>query len=171
MLGKQTSGPLAGFALLGIDWARFEQYENATVDKGIRYGFGSKDPHLGAWPVDYTSIDCSGYVRAILAYATHQQTTQNGMPDGSFLEADWFKAQGFKAIDYSTAPDWASHLIVGIHRPGGRGGDAVGHIWLCIHGHTIESYGGHGPGTHAWDDPWYPDHCDECYVLATGPGE
>jgi len=169
MIAKQTAGPMAGFPLLSVDWTRFEAYEAATVNSGIRYGFGAKDPNAGAWPVDYTSIDCSGYVRAILAYATSQQTVANGMPDGSFLEADWFKAQGFKEVDYSTVPDWNSRLLCGVHRPGGRGGDSIGHIWLVIHGHTIESYGGHGPGTHAWDSSWYVESCDECYVLADGP--
>jgi hypothetical protein len=166
-LPKQTTGPLAGYPLLAVDMVKFAAYKQAAYDKGVDYGLGAKDPHLGAWPIDYTKIDCSGFVRAILAYSTNGQTVKFGMPDGSFLESDWFKAQGFKAINYSQVPDYASHLCVAIHRPGGRGGDSIGHIWFCIHGHSVESYGGNGPGERPWNHAWFVRHVDEVYVIAS----
>jgi len=164
-IAPASAGPLIGFATLNINPSMMLQYAQAAIDKGVDYGFGSKDPNLGTWPIDYSAIDCSGFVRAILAYSTLGQTQRYDMPDGSFLEADWFKAQGFKATTYAMTENVDGHVRVGIHRPGGRGGDSVGHIWLVYRGQSIESYGGNGPGRRPWDHQWFLDHVDECYVL------
>jgi hypothetical protein len=160
-----TAGPLTGFATLNINLSLMLAYIAAAMSKGVQYGFGAKDPNLGTWPIDYHSIDCSGFVRAALAYSTHGQTQRYDMPDGSFLEADWFAAQGFKKTSYDMTANVDEHVRVAIHRPNGHGGDPIGHIWLIFKGQSIESYGGHGPGRRAWNHQWFVDHVDECYVL------
>ena len=162
---KATTGPLTGFAYLSINISMMIVYIKAAIDKDVKYGFGSKDPNPGQWPIDYSEIDCSGFVRAILAYATCGQSTHAGMPDGSLYEDGWFGSQGFKRTSYYMCSNNDEHVRVGIHRPGGRGGDSTGHIWLVYHGLTLESCGGYGPHRQAWDNEWMLEHVDDCYVL------
>ena len=145
--------------------SRFAAYKQWCYDHHVGYGMGHKCQNPGMFPPVFADnlVDCSGFVRAILAYATMDATSS--MPDGSFLEDDWFGHQGFQRIDYKDCGLNDKTLRVAIHKPGGRGGDAVGHIWLCVHGHTVESYGGHGPGERPWNLPLLLDIVDDCYVL------
>jgi hypothetical protein len=82
------------------------------------------------------------------------------------VEDDWFAHTEFKRTEYTNCVLPDGFLRVAIHRPGGRGGDATGHIWLVVDGHSVESYGGHGPGERPWNHAWFLEHVDDCFVLA-----
>lgn len=163
---KATDGPLAGFATLNINTSKLLTYLRACKDRAIGYGFGDKDPKLGVFPPDYKLIDCSGFVRTALFYATDGESGKYNFPDGSCNQHAWFEQGGFKGTEYGECSNIDQHVRVGVHAPQGRGGDAIGHIWLVYEGATIESYGGNGPGSHAWNSTWYPESVDACYVLS-----
>ena len=165
-LPKQTTGPLAGYATLTVNIGKLIAYYGSCVAHAVKYGLGAKDPHPGTFPPRYGAIDCSGFVRTILAYATAGQSATYGMPDGSWMEDNWFKVQGFKPASYQDCANKDGHVRVAIHRPNGRGGDSTGHIWLVYNGESLESYGGHGPGRRPWDHQWFVDHVDDCYVIS-----
>jgi len=160
---KAADGPLAEFMVIDIDWLKLTDFKQRCYDAHVGYGFGDKDPHPGSGQVDFATIDCSGFVRTLLDYASDGATAP--MPDGSWQEDSWFAKTGFKPTEYATCALSDGHLRVAIHHPGGRGGDPVGHIWLATNGHTIESYGGHGPGERPWNHPWFIASADDCFVL------
>ena len=164
---KATDGPLAGFTVAKLDIDRFIQFKSDEFKKYVSYDFGAKDPDPGSGVVDFDKIDCSGDVRTILMYISHGAF--NDLPDGSAMQNHYFEIKGFKHGDYTAYLNNAQLsdglLRVAIHRPGGRGGDKTGHIWLLINGHSDESYGGHGPGERPWNHQWFLDHVDDIYVL------
>lgn len=181
-LPRQKSGDLTGYPVLKGNQALFNKYAAKTISMGIQYGFGSKDSQLGIYPPDYSEIDCSGEVRTILAYATNGQTTKLlRVPDGSFMQDDYFRAEAFKHYGILTATDYINavhhkdaHMRVCFHRPApsGRGGDTTGHVWFVYYDPTIdpepityESYGHHGPGHRPYNHLWFLQHCDDVYVL------
>jgi cell wall-associated NlpC family hydrolase len=114
-------------------------YKEECYRLGVKYGFGAKDPHPGSFPPTYHEIDCSGYVRTLLYYATGEL-----IPDGSTVQHEWFKNNGFKKVPYSDTSRKDDVLRISFAAPTPK--EPVGHVWLCAHDHTIESYGGCGPG-------------------------
>ena len=165
---KMTSGPLAGFSAIDFDFDRFAQFKGYCEDN-FDYQMGGKCSNLGTFPPTYElngapcdGCDCSGFVRSLLYYAT-----EGGLliPDGTWAEDPWFGPQGFKRTSYVNCAVNDNLVRVAIHRPGGRGGDPTGHIWLCVHQHTVESYGGNGPGERPWALPLLVDLVDDCFVL------
>ena len=163
-----TVGDLAGNQYADdFDLAKFVEFKQrcyARVAAGqLAYGFGAKDPNPGSGAIDFVSIDCSGFVRTLLKFAA--PATFKDMPDGSFLDDDWFGRMGFKRTEYANFALQDGRLRVAIHRANGRGGDPVGHIWLGINGHTVESFGGHGPGERSWDTPKLVAIVDDCFVI------
>lgn len=171
-LQKATDGPLAGFVAVNILQDRFEQFK-AYCEGRFEYVWGGKCANLGQFPPTWidelhgngacNGCDCSGYARAILDYATNMGTS--AMPDGSWGEDEFFNHAGFKVTDYAECANSDGLVRLCVHRPGGRGGDATGHVWLCVNGHTVESCGGQGPFEQPWDTQWYVDHVDDCFVL------
>lgn len=123
-------------------------YLHACEAHGVKYGFGEKcpEPHLGQLPIVFGEIDCSGFARSSVKFASGGKIV---MPDGSYQQGDWFAAQGFKRTDNSNCALNDGHLRVCIHHPDHI--DETGHIWFVVGGRTIESYGGHGPGSRAWN--------------------
>lgn len=142
---KAVSGPLAGHTVIPIDWERFGAFKAACYAAGVRYGWGAKDPAPGTGAIDFPRIDCSGFVRTLLMCATGgRHGALADLPDGSYTQAKWFSAQGFKQTVRDALLLQDGHLRVAVHFPDHK--DETGHIWLCVNGHTVESYGGHGPG-------------------------
>lgn len=169
ILTKQTTGDFAGHITIDVSQALFAQFEEYCNGR-FHYQMGGKCSNLGQFPPTFElngqpcdGVDCSGYVRAILEYATAGGLS--GMPDGSFVQDDWFKSQGFKASEYAECGNNDNLVRVCVHRPNGRGGDPTGHIWLCVNVHTVESYGGHGPGNRPWNDALLVSLVDDVYVL------
>lgn len=167
-LTKATTGPLTGFAVLPLVIGLLLAAMNACVKRKVRYGLGAKAPehkapadHFSAVP-DFAAIDCSGWVRWAIFIATKGKVL---IPDGSYVQNDYFREQGCKPTDYHNCALRDGHVRIAFHRPGGRGGDKTGHVWICYNGFTLESFGGHGPGSRNWDHQWFLDHVDDTYVL------
>ena len=142
VLSQAKTGPPAGYTVTPIDMAKFIAFKQACYDAHVAYGFGSKDPHPGSGKVDFTEIDCSGFVRTLLMYAAGG--AMSALPDGSYTQGEWLAAKGFKPTAASNAADLDGCLRCYVHHPDTL--DETGHIFLTINGHTIESFGGHGPG-------------------------
>ena len=153
---------------VNIDQASFSRFETYCIGR-FDYQMGGKCVNLTQFPPSFeldgqpSGVDCSGFVRAILLYACRGGFS--GLPDGSYVQDAWFLAQGFPVVPYTDCSCNDNYLRVAIHRPNGRGGDPTGHIWLCTHGHSVESYGGHGPGNRPWNDPLLMSLVDDCYRL------
>lgn len=172
-IAKATGGPLVGFAVLPLAAALLLSALAACQFRGVGYGLGSKapeghppQPQFSVKP-NFRRIDCSGFVRWALWVATKGAVL---LPDGSAVQNDWCAAMGLKRTDYANCALQDGHVRLCFHRPNGRGGDRMGHVWL-VYGDgsgvamTLESYGGHGPGRRPWNHQWFLDHVDDVYVL------
>jgi hypothetical protein len=141
-----------------IDKARLMRFHNAA-DGVVKYHLGSK-PKIGAMPGAFHISDCSGYVRALLAFATSNEVTP---PDGSWYQQEWCKKQEFKATDYHTVAALGDNRlrIAFINASKGK----VGHVWLLLNGQTLECCGGKGVCRRPWNTAVLKSEVDACYVL------
>jgi hypothetical protein len=172
------TGDMAGFPVLAINLSKLWQYVNAGISRSVTYVFGEKDPHPGAWPIDYAGIDCSGFALTALAYATTGATIGH-MPDGSMAQNAWCKAAGFKHHvitcdqDYIDAVSSADHHVrLCFHAQNGRDGDSIGHVWYALTKPgtgvivSAESHGGKGIDCRSVLWSWFVHQCTDVYVLA-----
>ena len=125
-----------------IDPVRLLSYLQRCEALGIGYGLGAKAHNLMAIPPDYGEIDCSGWMRCAVAVATQGRTI---LPDGSVNQHDWCDRMGLKVSNRAAMllPDGITRLCFiapSVIHP-------VGHVFLARNGRTLESYGGHGPGS------------------------
>lgn len=158
------------FRTVNIDIDRLIEFKTKTYDDHITYLWGGKDPNPGSGVIDFTEgIDCSGWFRTLAEYITHRTLL---LPDGSWNQANYLMASNYKYHtiysdqDYINAVSVNDNLMrVGFHHPNGRGGDSTGHVFPDVHRHTVESYGGHGPGERPIMHPWFVKHCDIVFVL------
>ena len=136
--------PSPGFPwpLAPVDTAALTRYLDRCVSRGIGYGLGSKARDLLAYPPDYRQIDCSGWVRAAVAFATAGRTV---LPDGSVNQHDWCDRSGLKVSSRAALllPDGL--LRICFIAPSLE--HEIGHVFLCRNLRTLESWGGHGPGS------------------------
>jgi len=179
---------LARYSIVPIDQDRFAEYKSTAYSKHIQYGFGAKDSpsYLGTGIITYDDIDCSGFFETLLYYSTHNvlhdlSPPYTPLPDGSYLQADWFLSpinnfyhhrilsnqDYLDAVSPSSTTDHDPLVRACFHLPNGRNGDSTGHVWIDCHGHSVESYGGHGPGERPILHQWFQDHCD--LVVIIGP--
>jgi hypothetical protein len=176
-LKKAITGLLAGFTYVPIDLMEFANFKQKAYDAHVGYVFGGKDPNLGSGTIGFSGIDCSGWFRTLADYSTHGILQSAGLPDGSYTQAQWLIDQGFKhhvinssqqyndAATISPTDPSYNLLRVCFHYPNGRGGDNTGHVWMDTHDHSVESYGGHGPGEEHITASWFEEHCDLVVVL------
>lgn len=132
-------------AVMKIDRNKLDQYIQACIDQGVTYGLGDKDPILGAFPPDYESIDCSGFMRALIHYSTDGEVT---MPDGSWNQLDWLIAQGFPQVNFDTCVENDDSIRICVYEQPGH----TGHVWLVMNGITYESHGHAGPSHRDWNN-------------------
>ena len=131
----------------------------------VRYTLGAKalEGHLSDYPGAYKFIDCSGWVRAAIAYSTKDAIGGSIIiPDGSVVQHDWFSNNGFKLTDYSNAELEDNHLRIAFIAPTAN---EAGHVWLILNGKTLESHGGTGPASRAWNTPVLFNNVAACYVV------
>ena len=142
---------------------RLQAYLAACVARSVGYGLGCKAPaqFLDACPPEYRLIDCSGWVRAALANATRMRTL---VPDGSVNMNDWCGAQGLKRSNLVSTMLRDNIVRIAFHRP--NDADNIGHVWLTYNGMTMESWGGHGPGSRPWSTHILKILCTDVYILA-----
>lgn len=125
---------------------RLRLYLEACEDACVGYHLGAKANSFGqsltAFPPRYSQIDCSGWVRAALAYATRGEVI---LPDGSVNQHDWCAGKGLKASTYRSLLLDDGVLRIAFIVPSAA--HPVGHVFLCRGRKTMESWGGNGPGT------------------------
>ena len=169
-LTKATSGDLTGYTVAPINVVKFAAFKQACYDAHIPYSFGGKDPHPSSGKVDFPlGIDCSGFIRTLLMYAC--EGAMDALPDGSYTQGEWFASKGFKPTDPANCANADGHFRVCVHHPDAL--DETGHIWIVVGNspvHTVESFGGHGPGERSWNAPLHSGHtlnqlASVCYVL------
>ena len=129
------------------------------VNGKVGYWLNAK-PRAGAKPGTFKLSDCSGFVRWLLPLIC---TEHIDIPDGSVHQRLWCAKQGFKLTSYKTsAPLKDGRLRIAFIRPKGR---KVGHVWLVLNGHTMESYGGHGIGRRLYSEGVLMRRVSDCFVL------
>ncbi len=141
--------PLFAWPTLPLDGAALNRYLAVCEADGVGYRLGAKADDAGRslteFPPRYAQVDCSGWVRAALAYATRGGVV---LPDGSVNQRDWCAAQGLKvSAPFALGRDDGA-LRIAFIVPNAR--HPVGHVYLCRNGRTLESWGGHGPGSRSW---------------------
>ena len=154
---------LAGHKTLPIDIGRLLLLMRWLEEADTQYLMGAKpdEPRGGtpfAWPPSFhdeagrsvNAVDCSGFGRYAIWFLTHGQVV---IPDGTSAQFDWFHAQDFKE-DVHDQYDAVGglhdgHLRVNICTS--EDGHAYGHFWFTYGGLTDESWGGHGPGSRAFN--------------------
>ena len=142
------------FTSLSLNAAKFIAFKQACYDAGVAYGFGSKDPNPGSGKVDFSEIDCSGFVRTLLMFAGNG--TLDDFPDGSYTQGDWLAAKGLKPTLASNGGNTDGYLRCYVHHPDSL--DGTGHVWLTVNGHTVESCGGRGPCERHWNTSLHSGH-------------
>ena len=146
---------------LPLDPERLSRYLGTCLAAGVGYELGGKARDLRAIPPDYHAIDCSGWVRAAVAVATEGRVT---MPDGSVVQNDWCVSRGLKRSDFAGACLRDGLTRIGFIRAGGF--HPVGHVYLVRNGRTLESFGGHGPGSRPVTTHVLSAETTDVYVLA-----
>lgn len=113
----------------------------------VTYGLGAKPPFPGATPgVDFRKIDCSGFVREAIR---RSETTQLGFPDGSVIQHEWVRGQGFATVPISSGKALDGLVRIAFLRPQDTS-SGIGHVVLIHNGKTLESHGGLGPDSLPW---------------------
>lgn len=161
------SGDTAGHNILaGIDIAKLKAYLAACMSQHVHYGLGDKAQygHLSEFPPTYTAIDCSGWVRCAIAYATNADPGGPFViPDGSVNQHDFCDKVGLKRTDYVNAGLSDGHLRIAFLTPYDTS-EGIGHVWIVLNGMTLESHGGSGPDSRKWNTPILL-HSHNAYVL------
>ncbi len=107
-----------------------------------RYGLGEKAHVLTAYPPDYAEIDCSGWARAAIAYASEPSGVVI-LPDGSVNQHEWCEAQHLKVSSPDALTLHDGYLRIAFIVPTVQ--RLIGHVYLARNGMTYESHGGRGP--------------------------
>ncbi|MGI4789615.1 MAG: hypothetical protein ACRYFS_12280 [Janthinobacterium lividum] len=144
-----------------LDPERLRQYLAVCVARGIGYTLGAKADDLAGVTPDYDNIDCSGWARAAIAVSTLGQTI---LPDGSVNQNDWCAAQGLKRSAYAACRLQDGLTRIAFIRP--TPAHDIGHVYLARNGRTLESWGGHGPGSRLVTTHVLSAETTDVYVLA-----
>ena len=140
---------------------------HGSVAGRVPYVFGAKARPLCGGPEALAKgVDCSGYVRWLMFHCSGVGYT---FPDGSSLQADWCRRQGFKQTSYRLNGGWKDgRLRIAFIAPTKR---KPGHVWLLFQGMTIESCSGRGPHRRSWlTSALYARVTTACYVLTEPAG-
>lgn len=144
-----------------LDPEKLRQYLSICMARGIGYKLGAKADDLAGEPPDYDCIDCSGWVRAAVAVASNGQTI---LPDGSVNQNDWCSGQGLKRSTFAACRLQDGLTRIAFIRPSLS--HAIGHVYLARNGRTLESWGGHGPGSRLVTTHVLSAETTDVYVLA-----
>jgi hypothetical protein len=128
----------------------------------VEYSMGAKAPTLDCDTSEIHELDCSGFVRYILAKSTSQGLIT---PDGSVGIHAW-AAANLQQCPYADVAEGTGLYIAFIAPSGG----VPGHVWLCRQGSTRECCGSEGVCSRPWDDPILMNVC-ACYVLPSYKAE
>jgi cell wall-associated NlpC family hydrolase len=117
----------------------------------VLYAWGAKEDDLTTWPAFVERLDCSGFVRFIVAWASGQRII---MPDGSAQQHTWCNAAALHQLDsyhdLSYTVDDPDRLFIAFIPPTGS---HPGHVWLVRAGSTMECRSRAGVSSRAWNAP------------------
>jgi len=147
-----------------LDSERMRRYLANCQAKGVSYELGAKADDLLAVPPDYRAIDCSGWVRAAVAVATDGRLI---LPDGSVNQNDWCAAHDLKRSTFPACRLQDGLTRIAFIRPSIL--HRIGHVYLAHNGRTLESWGGHGPGSRPIITHILSAETTDVYVLAVRP--
>ncbi len=147
-----------------LDPERLRRYLASCQAQGVGYELGAKAEDLLAVPPDYHAIDCSGWVRAAVAVATNGRLI---LPDGSVNQNDWCAAHDLKRSTFAACRLQDGLTRIGFIRPSVL--HRIGHVYLTHQGRTLESWGGHGPGSRPIITHILSAETTDVYVLAVRP--
>lgn len=142
---------------------RFLTVCTALMDGHVSYSFGSKASPLSADPSAIHRIDCSGFVQYVIY---HSALSPIRWPAGSYNQEVYCRDAGFRRVPYDDASlqdDWLRIAFL----PSRNGNPR--HVWFILNGVTLESYGGHGPGSRPWDTARLRNNVSACYELSPVP--
>lgn len=132
----------------------------------VLYEYGVKAPSLDCDSHLIHRMDCSAFTRYALARASDGELV---IPDGSVKQREWCEAHGLHRLaryaDVGIAAKDPSRLFVAFMPPKGK---TPGHVWLVCAGVTMESHGGAGVSSRAWNAKALTGRVGACYELDAG---
>lgn len=138
---------------LPVDVDTLKLLSDRTVQPGNQYEFGGKVAlDADSSTVAASGIDCSGYVRWLLYRATNGRVK---IPDGSAVQHEWFRDNGFKLSSVASACLMDQVLRIAFLPPG----SGIGHVALIRDGITFESHGSAGPNRRQWTGRGWQGRC------------
>lgn len=146
--------PSGGHALaaaeIPLSWSGVQALLQACVTSNPRvtYGLGAKIPSDASAPGrDFRKVDCSGFVRSAIRRSTDPKVK---FPDGSVVQHDWVKAQGFPRGTVDDGKLMDGKIRIAFLSPQDSP-SRIGHVVLIRNGRTAESHSGVGPNSRAFD--------------------
>ena len=139
----------------------------AELIQHCRYRYGAKPNSLHTPLAAITQLDCSGFARLLLAYASWYEII---IPDGSISQRQWCEDVGLHHLE---SYHDISETLLDVRRlflaflPPIR--SRAGHVWLVRAGNTMECHAGVGVGSRPWDTPVLRRNCDAVYELPASP--
>jgi hypothetical protein len=156
-----------------VDLPKLESLFAQLERQGVTYRLGAKANQLHDPPSKITALDCSGFVRWIIAQATDFQLI---LPDGSQMQREWASTAGLHQLSkYSDCNTYLTEkrLFIAFIRPNYNGAGTIGHVWLCgqfdndREAETMESRGGIGVDSRPWDSLVLRKQVYSCFELPT----
>ena len=138
-------------ATIDLDWTKVQAFLTAcrTSQPRVTYGLGKKIPSDSSVPGSgFTKVDCSGFIRAAVRRSTNPKFT--AFPDGSVVQHDWVKARGFARGTIADGKLADNKIRIAFLAPQDAA-SGIGHVVLIRNGKTVESHGGTGPNSRAFD--------------------
>ena len=142
------------FPTITIDIDKLLYFSATCMARGFTYDLGAKIP-LGKDPATMphgTPVDCSGYDRAAIFWASGVD-----IGDGSWHQHEVIKAAGFKASTASAGNLSDGAVRIAFLTPEQGGG--IGHVMVIYMGSTVESHGHHGPDRRLWGSQFFMSEC------------
>jgi len=131
----------------------------------VRYRMGAKAPGLTADSAAISHLDCSGFVRWVLARASRGALV---LPDGSTNQRAWCEQHLRRIGEYSHvrfAAQDPGRVFVAFLAPSAIRPRSAGHVWLVRAGVTLESCSGKGVCSRPWDTPVLRQHASATYEV------
>lgn len=170
-----------------VNLAKLENLFAQLDIQGVRYGLGAKaegssyagrqyNPrstgHLTTPPQTIDHIDCSGWTRYGLFNATGGKLI---LPDGSQAQREWCENNKLHKVNYPDTNRYltARRLFIAFIKPFANNCGPVGHVWFVTQydadsaADTLESHGGVGINSRAWNYPVLRQQVYSCYELPT----
>jgi hypothetical protein len=156
-VGSEVKSPTTGYTVLPVDQAKLGELLAATQGR-VAYRLNAK-PKAGQDPATIKKADCSGFLHWLIPQIV---TEHCDFPDGSWVQREWCKHQGFKSTEYKNSALHDHRLRIAFITPVGS---KPGHVWLTLDRLTIECHSGEGVDRRPWNKSVLFTKVSACYVL------